>query len=47
MKYEKPRIANSGNAFTVIKGQMSKALAPADNTTSQVISTPSAYEADE
>jgi hypothetical protein len=47
MKYKKPEIVMTTNAAQVIKGQMLKAVTPADNTGSSQISTPNAYEADE
>jgi len=47
MKYNKPEVVAMAEAVRGIKGQMVKSVLPADNTSSTVISTVTAYEADE
>lgn len=47
MKYNKPEIVALATAVRGIQGQMTKSVLPADHTSSTVISTAAAYEADE
>jgi hypothetical protein len=47
MKYNKPEVVAMAEAVRGIQGQMTKSVLPADNNPSTIISTPTAYEADE
>jgi hypothetical protein len=47
MKYNKPEVVAMAEAVRGIQGQMAKSVLPADNNPSTIISTPTAYEADE
>ena len=47
MTYNKPEVVKCADAVDAIQGQMTKGVTPHDNVSGSLISTASAYEADE